>query len=190
MTAAIWSTPPDKAALDFPARTLIRFMHNHHLLQILDRPQWLTITDGSHRYVERVLKLLPAGRLHLDTPVASMRTRQLSDGERKITLFREDGSTIGEYDHVILATHADQALRILDASGNGPSDMEREVLSGFQFSKNVAALHADPALMPKRRSTWSAWNYLTKASRKGGKGNVNEVALCVAFASTPPRFEC
>lgn len=182
MTAAIWSTPPDKAALDFPARTLIRFMHNHHLLQILDRPQWLTISDGSHRYVERILSRLPPGRLRLNTTVASLETRALPRGQRKTTLRRKDGTSIGEYDHVILATHADQALQILEAGPDGGASVEeKDILSGFQFSKNVAALHADPALMPKRRSTWSAWNYLTKASRKGGKGNVNEVALYVGL---------
>lgn len=146
MTAAIWSTPPDTAALDFPALTLIRFMHNHHLLQILDRPTWLTVKEGSHSYVNRIIDSLPAGSYHHSMRIQSASTRD--DG--KVHLTTEMGETL-EFDHVVFACHADTTLKILER-GEGITEQERKVLGGFEFSKNRAVLHSDPAVSAKQAS--------------------------------------
>ncbi|CAE7143439.1 unnamed protein product [Rhizoctonia solani] len=174
MTAAIWSTPPDTCALDFPARTLIRFMHNHHLLQIIGKPKWLTIPGGSHRYVNRILDKLPGSHLHLSTPVQSISTSAESS---KVQIGLSTGTE--EFDHVILATHSDISLRIL-RRGTGITVDEEKILGSFLWNKNRAVLHSDVNLMPKRRAAWSCWNYLTSSeiNAQGEKrANVNEVAL-------------
>ena len=139
MTAAIWSTPPDKAALDFPAFTLLRFMHNHALLQLIDRPQWLTVKGGSHSYVKAVLNKLHQGHFHLSTAIERVDTSKAG-----VTLTTASGEK-HQFDHVVLATHADTTLRILK-KGSGVTKAEKEVLGGFEFSKNRAVLHGDKAV--------------------------------------------
>lgn len=174
MTAAIWSTPPDTCALDFPARTLIRFMHNHHLLQIVGKPKWLTIPGGSHKYVRRILSALPASQLHLSTPIQAISTTPSSS---KVTI--QLPSSIEEFDHVILATHSNTSLNIL-RQGNGMTKNEERILGSFAWNKNRAVLHTDIDLMPKRRAAWSCWNYLTSSEiniRGEKRANANEVAL-------------
>lgn len=138
MTAAIWSTPPDTAALDFPALTLLRFMHNHHLLQLLDRPVWLTLKNGSYNYVEKVLGALPAGRYHQSTRIQSASSH--ADGS--VSLVTESGAKL-PFDHIVFACHADTTLKILER-GVGITDDEKVVLGGFEFGKNRAVLHSDP----------------------------------------------
>ncbi|TFK27617.1 amine oxidase [Coprinopsis marcescibilis] len=156
MTAAIWSTPPGKCALDFPARTLIQFMFNHHLLQVTGKPAWLTIQGGSHRYVNQILSNLPENQLHLSTPVVKVVTHQ-QDESTKVVLTTEHGEE--EYDHVILACHSDTALEILEA-GNSTGE-ERRILGEFKWNQNEVILHSDVRMMPTNRSAWSCWNYLT-----------------------------
>ncbi|KDQ50504.1 hypothetical protein JAAARDRAFT_74155 [Jaapia argillacea MUCL 33604] len=157
MTAAIWSTPPDKCAMDFPTRTLVQFMHNHHLLQITGKPSWLTIKGGSKTYVNAILSKLPTSQLHLNTPIHS-----ISSTSNQITLTTASGSQ-EIFDHVIVATHSDTTLQLLKAGG-GLTERERDVLGSFGWSRNEAVLHADIELMPKRRVAWSCWNYLTSSS--------------------------
>ncbi|CAE6517916.1 unnamed protein product [Rhizoctonia solani] len=178
MTAAIWSTPPDTCALDFPARTLIRFMHNHHLLQVIGKPKWLTIPGGSHKYVNRILAKLPSSQLHLSTPVNGIST---SPSSSKVQI--ELASSTEEFDHVILATHSDISLHIL-RQGAGITVDEEEILGSFLWNKNRAVLHSDVNLMPRRRAAWSCWNYLTSSevNAQGEKrANVNEVALTCTY---------
>ncbi|CAE6534810.1 unnamed protein product [Rhizoctonia solani] len=175
MTAAIWSTPPDTCALDFPARTLIRFMHNHHLLQIIGKPKWLTIPGGSHKYVNRILSKLSKSQLHLSTPVQSIST---SPGTSKVQIGLPSGTE--DFDHVILATHSDISLHIL-RQGVEITAEEEKILGSFLWNENRAVLHSDVnKLMPKRRAAWSCWNYLTfsELNVHGEKrANANEVAL-------------
>jgi predicted NAD/FAD-binding protein len=153
MTAAIWSTPPDKAALDFPAFTLLRFMHNHHLLQILDRPQWLTLKSGSHSYVNAILDRLPAAQYHTSTSIVSVKTGKVGE---QVHLTTDHGDELA-FDHVIFATHADTTLDILKR-GQGVTKEEIAVLGAFEFSENVAYLHSDPNVS---RVVLSALRYLT-----------------------------
>ncbi|KAJ1564988.1 hypothetical protein HK405_013456, partial [Cladochytrium tenue] len=151
MTAAIWSTPADMTFDQFPLLTLVRFMRNHIMLQIGGRPKWRTVYGGSRVYVEKVLEKVPDARLN--SPIKS--ARPLSDG--RVELTNASGQT-EIFDHVIFATHSDQALAIL---GEHASADERRILGSIQFVKNRAVLHRDKQLMPKRRLAWASWNYLT-----------------------------
>ncbi|KAF8904243.1 FAD/NAD(P)-binding domain-containing protein [Mucidula mucida] len=172
MTAAIWSTPPDKCALDFPARTLIQFLNNHHLLQLTGKPKWLTFQNGSHSYVNAILDKLPQSQLHLSTPIESVNT------ESGVVLKTVDGRE-ERFDHVVMACHSDTALSILKAGGD-ITTQETEILSLFKWNKNEAILHSDPKLMPKSTLAWSCWNYLTRSTVDASgkrKANNDEVSL-------------
>ncbi|KAJ7170947.1 FAD/NAD(P)-binding domain-containing protein [Mycena filopes] len=155
MTACIWSTPPDKCTLDFPAPTLVQFLNNHHLLQITGKPSWLTLEGGSRVYVNKILSKLPKAQLHLSTPVQAI--SQVGTGS--VQLMTASGVT-ESYDHVIFACHSDTVISILQA-GEGMTEDERKILSMFQWNRNEAVLHSD--LMPKSRLAWSCWNYLTQS---------------------------
>ncbi|KAJ9101757.1 hypothetical protein QFC21_003096 [Naganishia friedmannii] len=175
MTAAIWSTPADKCALDFPARTLVRFFHNHHLMQVEGRPKWLTIKGGSKHYVNAIIDKLPAENLHLNTKIVG-----ITPHDTHVTL-TEDNGTRHEYDYVILATHSDTALAML-RNGGGASKEEEEILGKFEWNKNGAVVHWDEKLMPIRRKAWSAWNVLTSSKNPSKEpttaaSDVNTVSL-------------
>ncbi|TIA88890.1 hypothetical protein E3P81_03277 [Wallemia ichthyophaga] len=163
MSAAIWSTPPDSVALDFPASTLIRFMHNHHLLQIADRTQWLTIKGGSKYYVNEIIKNMKEGTTHLSTPISSL--RRLHNGTVELSTANEDKWF---FDHVILATHADTSMSIINED---LSEKEKGLLSNFKFSSNEAVLHYDEKLMPTRREAWTSWNFLSNVDEKSNVNN-------------------
>ena len=164
MTASVWSTEPDKAALEFPAITLIRFLWNHHLLNTLAaRPTWMTIPGGSHQYIETALKDFPESRIHLSTPVRSIQNRADS-----IDLCFENGDSEA-FDHVVLATHGDTAASIIQSSA---TKEETDIMSGFQTSKNTAVLHSDLSLMPRKEIAWSAWNYITRSPKLGEPSTV------------------
>lgn len=141
MTASIWSTPPSLAFNSFPAITLLRFMHNHHLLQILNRPQWLTLKGGSRNYVEKVLKGVPKKQIHHNERGGGrvVEVEQVEGSRWKVT--SADGTQV-TYDRLIFSTHADTALNLLD-SFLSSGDLRRNALSHFGFSKNEAVLHGD-----------------------------------------------
>ncbi|KAF7325352.1 Amino-oxidase domain-containing protein [Mycena venus] len=177
MTACIWSTPPDKCALDFPAKTLIQFMNNHHLLQITGKPSWLTLEGGSRVYVNKILSKLPPSHLHLSTPVKCVSTKV---GASTVQLTSSSGAT-ETYDHVIFACHSDTVLSILQA-GEGMTADEQEILNMFQWNRNEAVLHSDVNLMPRSRLAWSCWNYLTQSvvdAQGDRKANSDQVSLYV-----------
>lgn len=151
MAAAIWSTPAAQVGR-YPLGAFVRFCENHGLLKISGRPIWRTVTGGSREYVRR-LSARFADRLQLDQPV--LEVRREADG---VQLRTRDGWWPQRFDEVVLATHADQSLALLDE----PSPDERQLLSAFPYTRNVAVLHRDPALMPQRRAVWSSWNYLAQ----------------------------
>jgi predicted NAD/FAD-binding protein len=170
MAAAVWSTSPDKCALDFPAVTLVRFLWNHHLLSTFAaRPEWLTISAGSKTYVDKVMRGFPPNHLRLNTTVTAL----TNEADGRVRLHTEGGNS-EVFDHVILATHGDQAYSIIRDSA---TEEERSILSNFRTSQNVAVLHSDTSLMPKSKNAWSSWNYLTKSASPSGKGNINQVCL-------------
>jgi predicted NAD/FAD-binding protein len=136
MTAAVWSTSPDKCSLNFPAITLVRFMWNHHLLTTISaRPTWMTLKGGSQQYVDAILKDFPKEKIHLKTGVASLNSRD--DGRVELEL--SDGSK-QVFDHVVLATHGDQATEIIRSSA---TPEELKIMSNFATSENIAVLHSD-----------------------------------------------
>lgn len=153
MTASVWSTHPDKASLEFPAITLIRFMWNHHLLTTVGaRPTWMTIMGGSRQYIDAVMADFSKGNVHLSTSVQAV----CSVDEHVELNFRNGQKEI--FDHVIIATHGDQALEIIESKA---SKEEKKILSGFQTSKNTAVLHSDLSVSAKFLSTSFAL-YCTK----------------------------
>nr|WP_297531788.1 FAD-dependent oxidoreductase [uncultured Roseateles sp.] len=149
MGAAIWSS----SAADigrYPVAAFVRFCENHGLLKLTDRPVWRTVEGGSREYVRRLVRNFE-DRLHRDEPVIAVAREP--DGVRLRT---RRGSWTPSFDHVVLATHADQSLRMLTA----PTAQEQRLLGAFPYTRNLAVLHRDPALMPRRRAVWSSWNYL------------------------------
>jgi hypothetical protein len=147
MAAAIWSAPA-RQILDYPAAAFIRFHDNHGLLKLRNRPPWRTVWGGSRAYVERLTQSYK-NRIRLGTPAVAI-TRD--NGSVKI---RDNSGAIESFDDVVIASHADQALGLLgDASPE-----ERRLLGAFRYSRNVAVLHSDARLMPRRRAVWSSWNY-------------------------------
>lgn len=151
---AIWSTSP-AGARDYPAEALIRFFDNHGLLKLVRRPQWRTVDGGSRRYVQKLAEGLD---VRVGRPVAEVRRTQ--DG----VLVRDATGAVERFDQVVLALHADRALAALAQ----PTAAEREVLGAFRYSRNVAVLHGDPSLMPKRRAAWSGWNHIGRRDDPGG----------------------
>ena len=155
MLGCIWSCPTQQM-LDFPVATMIRFCHNHGLMQVSDRPAWWTVPGGARQYVEKIVAQIPDRRLN--TAVLSVRR----DEQGAALQFRNSTGTHTErFDKVVLATHSDETLALLaDASA-----AEREVLSAVAYQANIAVLHTDASVLPRRRSAWAAWNY------QGGTGD-------------------
>jgi len=147
MGAAIWSTDP-ASMLRFPARFFVRFLHNHGMLTVNDRPTWRTVRGGSARYVEKLTAPF-RDRIHLATPVEQV--RRIPGG----VLVKPRGHEAQRFDAVFLACHSDQALALLADPGNA----EQEVLGAIPYQANEAVLHTDARLMPRRRLAWAAWNY-------------------------------
>ncbi len=151
MGGAIWSTA-ERDVADFPAAAFLEFFSNHELFTPFQRPiVWRTVSGGSKAYVGKLLQAL--GPRAVAGVGAEAITRR-PDG--KVAIRFDDGSERA-VDHVVLATHSDQALALLKDA----DDLERDVLGRIRYSDNVAVLHSDPRLMPKRRKVWSSWNFLS-----------------------------
>lgn len=146
MLGSIWSCPTDQM-LQFPVATMIRFCHNHGLLQISDRPQWWTVAGGARQYVQRIVQRLPDARL----ATAVQRIERDAAG----VIVHTPNRPAERFDAVVLAVHSDQALRLLAE----PSPQEQAVLGAIGYQSNRAVLHTDLQVMPGRRSAWAAWNY-------------------------------
>ena len=172
MAAAVWSTSPDKCSLDFPAITLVRFMWNHHLLNTISaRAPWMTIPGGTKQYIDAVVADFPEC-VHLKSRVTS-----LIPGKDGVVFLSVNGRT-EVFDHVVLATHGDQALEIL---GQAANKQEKEILDAFKTSRNVAILHSDLSLMPRRKVAWSAWNYITESPFPPSSKTTNISKVCLTY---------
>jgi uncharacterized protein len=145
--SAVWSADPYQAG-SFPARFIAEFFANHGMLGFRDRPRWATVSGGSARYVEALTEPF-RDRIRLGAPVSS-----ITRGEDAVEVIAA-GAGAESYDHVIVATHSDQALQIL----RDPSDRERELLGAIRYQPNEAVLHTDSSLLPRRRWARSAWNF-------------------------------
>lgn len=145
MMGCIWSCPTDQM-LKFPVATMIRFCHNHGLIQVSNRPRWFTVKGGSKNYVQKIINDLPDKRLN--TPVSLI--ERDDSGVRIVTQDHAE-----RFDEVVICTHSDQALRMLRV----PTQKEQSYLSAIRYQDNVAVLHTDESVLPSRRKAWAAWNY-------------------------------
>ncbi|MDB5566719.1 MAG: Amine oxidase [Tardiphaga sp.] len=161
MGAAIWSAPAGQI-LNFPAENFVAFFNNHRLLQY-DRPVWRSVKGGSKRYVE---KLMSAFGDHLRLGCAVTSIERTTHG----VIVSDSLGRHQTYDHVVVASHSNQALAML----SDPSAAESEILGDIGYAPNVVYLHRDPRLMPKRRNAWASWNFLRR--RREGS-TVNDVAV-------------
>lgn len=145
MAAAIWSCPTQQM-LAFPAQSLIRFFDQHGLLQLGNRPQWLTVRGGSRRYVQRMAS-------DIDEVLTSQPVTCVLRDENRVQVLTAQGAR--HFDEVVLACHSDQALAML-----GDADIaEQSILGAVQYQANHAVLHTDSDILPRRRALWSAWNF-------------------------------
>lgn len=149
MSSAIWSSSY-KDIKKFSLLFFLNFLNNHGMININDRPQWLTIKNGSETYVQKIVSQLK-GKIKLNSAISNV--------------FRNNGKCIIEmnkkklkFDFVFFACHADQALKLI----KNPNLLEKNILGSFKYSSNKAVLHQDINLMPKNKSIWSAWNYIIK----------------------------
>ena len=154
MTASIWSCPT-KSILNFPIKSLLVFFENHKLLNIYNRPKWSTVNKGSREYVKKIQSLLK-GKIYTNTKV-----NKISKSKEGIRVHYQDG--IKTFDKVILACHADQSSEILIENFSE----EANLLKDFKYQKNTSILHSDINFMPKRKSVWSSWNYITETGNSG-----------------------
>jgi len=163
MGAAIWSSSIEQM-LAFPTLAFLRFFRNHGLVQLTGRPEWRTVDGGSRQYVKRLTDAFEnrirrgavVERIRRDRAGVTVLTR---DGKRQI------------HDHVVLACHTDEALKLLDR----PTPTEIGTLGRIRYQPNTAILHTDSALMPRRRRAWASWNFI------GTRGGSDRDALCVTY---------
>ncbi len=147
MAAAIWSTPSQRT-LDYPAHTLFRFLTNHGMLGFSDQLSWRTLVGGSQQYKDKIIAAI-GGRVQILCGVK--RLRRHGAGVEVTDVF----GASKHFDAAIVATHADQALSLLD----GPTELEARTLGKFKYNVNPVMLHSDSSVMPRSRKVWASWNY-------------------------------
>lgn len=148
MSSAVWSTPTDKMG-DFPAKSLIRFFYNHGFMGLNTQHQWKTVVGGSQSYKNILINS------YKDKIKVNCAAKETYIEDSKGVILDELGEK-KSYDKIILASHADETLKIL----KDPSNMQRDLLSKFTYQKNIATLHTDSTVMPKLKRVWSSWNYI------------------------------
>ncbi|QIW09618.1 FAD-dependent oxidoreductase [Francisella sp. LA112445] len=153
MGACIWSTPLEKM-YEFPALSFIRFFSNHGLLTTTKPVQWYTVKGGSKTYVDKIIKELESANVKF-APMAKVVSR--SD---KISI-TDNQNSINEFDKVVFACHSNEVLELLD----DPNQNEKELISAIKYQPNTVILHTDDAIMPKRKTAWSSWNYLSAETK-------------------------
>lgn len=173
MAAAIWSCPTGQI-LDMPLATFIRFCQNHGLLQIFDRPMWRTVKGGGREYVKKIAAQLSDVRIACPVSAVSREAGGLR-------LTHAQGSEY--FDQVVLACHSDQSKRIL---GLTASDGQRAVLESIRYQPNRAVLHSAPALLPRDRKLWSAWNYFAGQGAPGAGENAQPVGVSYLINKLQP----
>ncbi len=149
MVSAIWSMPPYEAN-KMPLKFFLKFFQNHGLFKLKNRPQWYTVTNRSRTYVQKIITKL-SGEYFKNYPVKKIVSRNSG-----VDLYYGGESEFFNYDKVILATHADEALSIIE----NPSEDEKKVLSNFSYKENFAYIHTEEKIMPKNKNAWCSWNSL------------------------------
>ncbi|PQA75895.1 NAD(P)/FAD-dependent oxidoreductase [Rhodoferax sp. TS-BS-61-7] len=162
MLGCIWSCPTDQM-LQFPVATMIRFCHNHGLIQVSNRPQWWTVSGGAKHYVDKIVAQIADKRLN--TPVQQI--KRTPEG----VLITSHGQT-EHFDKVVLASHSDQSLALLaDAT-----TQERATLGAIRYQANRAVLHTDTTVLPRTRRAWAAWNY-----ERSADGTQDAARVCLHY---------
>ena len=147
MVSAIWSMPPYEAK-KMPLKFFIKFFQNHGLFKLKDRPQWYTVKNRSKSYVNKILNNI-SGEYYKNYKIKKV--KRTSNG---VQIYYGDDNEYFTYEKVIMATHADEAISIIE----NPSDEEKKILSNFNYKKNTAVIHFDEKVMPKNKKSWSSWN--------------------------------
>jgi uncharacterized protein len=160
MLGCIWSCPTDQM-LQFPVATMLQFCHNHGLLQVSDRPQWWTVAGGSRNYVERIVAGIPDRRLNTTV----RRVRRDAHGVELLTPAGWE-----RFDKVVLATHADQSLALLES----PTLLERDTLAAIRYQPNRGVLHTDASMLPAVRAR-ASWNY------ERAQGDLASARVCLHY---------
>jgi len=156
MSSAVWSTDP-RQMLDFPALSLIRFFQNHGFLGISTHHPWFTVSGGSRSYRDKLLS-------HLQPVQLPAKAVAVHESTTSVTVRIEDG-TVREFDRVIIAAHADEALAMLAS----PDQDQARLLGAFGYQKNTATLHTDHSVMPIIRHAWASWNYRVSQNAHGDR---------------------
>tara|TARA_B100000131_G_scaffold230585_1_gene222361 strand:- start:244 stop:1482 length:1239 start_codon:yes stop_codon:yes gene_type:complete len=147
MVSAIWSMPPYEAS-EMPLRFFLKFFQNHGLFKLKNRPQWFTVSNRSKTYVNKILSKI-SGEYYKNYKIHKI--KRLSSG---VQIYYGEKNEFFDYDKVVVATHANDALSILD----DPLEEEKEILSKFNYKENIAVVHTDERIMPKNKKVWSSWN--------------------------------
>ena len=147
MVSAIWSTPTD-LAYEMPLSLFINFFKNHGLFKIKNRPQWFTVTGRSKIYVSKILETINGEYFK------NYKIKNVLRNEYGIKLYYGSENEYFEYDKVVFAVHADEILKLI----KDPTENEKKILKNFEYKKNIAYVHNDDQLMPKRKNAWSSWN--------------------------------
>ena len=163
MCAAIWSSSAE-AIRGFPMRAFVRFFSSHQLFKIGGRALWRTVQGGSRSYVEALLA-------DFASPVQQRAAAKAIHRHGGWVSVEDVAGGRDTFDDVVIASHADQALALLDDADG----LERQVLGAFRYTRNRAVLHDDPTLMPRRKHVWASWNYI------GGDDDAGKDALCVTY---------
>ena len=158
MAAAIWSGPRE-TMFQFPAKHFCQFFRNHGLLSLVNRPTWQTVVGGSHAYVKKFLADFK-GELRTE---AKIRTLVRESGQ--VIIYFEDGS-LEQFDKVVIATHADEALKLLAE----PTELEARLLGAWSYQANDVVLHTDSSVLPSNRRAWASWNYVRELDSDEGAG--------------------
>jgi predicted NAD/FAD-binding protein len=167
MLGCIWSCPTQQM-LQFPVATMIRFCHNHGLLQVSNRPQWWTVSGGARSYVEKIVASVADKRLN--TPVHSVRRDAKG-------VWISTAGHLERFDQVVLACHSDQSLRLLaDAT-----PAERATLGAIRYQPNQAVLHTDTGVLPKQRRAWAAWNYQGTSHPSHASHSSGDSTVCLHY---------
>ena len=147
MVAAIWSMPPYEAK-QMPMTFFLKFFQNHGLFKLTKRPEWYTVKNRSRSYVNKILKNI-SGEYYKNYKI-----KKVARNTMGVRVYYGDSNEFFDYEKVVLATHADETLNLIDK----PTEEERTILSKFKYKLNTAYIHSDNKVMPKNRKAWSAWN--------------------------------
>ncbi len=147
MVSAIWSMPPYEAK-QMPLTFFLKFFQNHGLFNLKQRPQWYTVKNRSRTYVNKILKTI-SGEYYKNYAI-----NKISRHPNGVQVFYGGKNEFFDYDKVVIATHADEALSLISE----PTKDEKDILSNFKYKKNYAIIHTDETVMPNNKKAWSSWN--------------------------------